>query len=177
MSAWLVSKEHIDLLVTAALTWEYAVPEKADEIGRSLWLECLASLQYCYPADVSGDRPGYDDSDEAIGEYEFEPMDGRMDPELVLNAIRSLQYQSCEHPGWKTSEAYDWSAGLVVIADKLVPEFVERFGPIDPSRQQDGVREWYALRDMEGNRSVRGGGWSVDDRDILHRTEKLRAGA
>ena len=54
MSAWIVSKDHIDLLVTAALAWEQAVPEQADHIGQMLWRENLESITYCYPDDPDG---------------------------------------------------------------------------------------------------------------------------
>jgi hypothetical protein len=57
MSAWIVSSDHLDLLLTAALAWDLTIPEHADETGRMLWKENLASAAHRYPTDRDRDRP------------------------------------------------------------------------------------------------------------------------
>ena len=37
--------------------------------------------------------------------YAYSRVHKKIDPVQVLKAIECLEYQSCEHPGWKTSEA------------------------------------------------------------------------
>jgi hypothetical protein len=58
MSAWVVSRDHLDLLVTAALAWDLTALPHVDETGRMLWKENLLSGAYRYPANRDGDRPG-----------------------------------------------------------------------------------------------------------------------
>lgn len=42
MSAWIVTRDHLDLLLTAALAWHLTPAERADKTGRLLWKEnCL----------------------------------------------------------------------------------------------------------------------------------------
>jgi hypothetical protein len=125
MSAWVVSKTHIDLLITAGLQFpkygnlrwnasedddQWVTAEldhmNADEIGGKLWSENLASVSYRYPNDGSGERPGpVDFEDEQVLTYSHSSIPGRIDPIVVLNALACYEYQSCEHPGWKRSES------------------------------------------------------------------------
>lgn len=73
MSAWIVSKEHIDLIVSEGIRLEarrvyigedgaYEVErltyDNADEVGRVLWSECQRSVAYRYPNDKDGKWPG-----------------------------------------------------------------------------------------------------------------------
>lgn len=132
MSAWLVDCEHIDTMVTAALAWELAVPEKADEIGRMLWGENLESIKYRYPGDHGGERPGpVDLADADILEYEFTLVPGRADPGVVAVACECYEYQSCEHPGWAQSTARLWNAQLHTVAVEMRQHYNARFGPLD----------------------------------------------
>jgi hypothetical protein len=107
MSAWIVSKRHIDYLVTAAVANEIVPYSKANETGRMLWKENLLSVAYRYPRDGDGGRPGPASFRDAhVDTYEWEPM-----PILSGNAlgktIACLSYQSCEHPDWEQSEAHN----------------------------------------------------------------------
>jgi hypothetical protein len=99
MSAWIVSNDHLDLLLTAALAWDLINPAAADDTGRTLWRENLASVAYRYPADRDGERPGPADfRDRDVDTYRFQRYPGRVDPEVVVAAASSLAYQSCERP-------------------------------------------------------------------------------
>lgn len=123
MSAFIVSKRHIDAMVQAGqhtrdiqrLRWYHngvsnvLTFENVDKVGRILWLENLASVAYLYPNDGSGERPGPNGlTDDAIADYTYTPAtrsDEKHTPVQVLKLIHSYIYQSCEHPGWETSEA------------------------------------------------------------------------
>jgi len=93
MSAWIVSKKHIDLLVAAAGSVGMAV-DNPHEVGQMLWHENHVSVNYRY-----GERtltPPY--------KFEAEPNKA-IDPVVVIKQINCLDYQSCEHEGWRTSAA------------------------------------------------------------------------
>lgn len=101
MSAWIVSREHIDILVTAL---DPSTQAEGDRLGRMLWAECLKSVAYRYPHDTDGGRPGPTDFHDAdVQTYIWTP---REVPAAWIRAAASCyDYQSCEHPGYKTSEA------------------------------------------------------------------------
>jgi hypothetical protein len=105
----------------------------SDTIGSVLVTEQLASVSYRYPDDRLDDLPGYTPD---IGrEYEFKPTSLRLDPRFVLKAIAGYEYQSCEHPGWDTSEA---KAIVETIKEHAIsaithsPEVPDMFWEIDP---------------------------------------------
>jgi hypothetical protein len=104
MSAWIVSKRHIDYMVTAIVRAEL-MNETPDEIGRILWRENLASVAYRYPNDKDGERPGpegFRDMDTEIYTWTETP---ELTPGGVAKTFACYDYQSCEHPGWDGSEA------------------------------------------------------------------------
>lgn len=91
MSAWLVSKRHVDLLVSGAISYNIIKPSDATEFGRSLWLENERSLAALY-----GDPVGVSD------DYAYEPYASE-DPVALLKQIQCWDYQSCEHAGFRDS--------------------------------------------------------------------------
>ena len=118
MSAWIVSKQHIDALVTAglpapgetiaAVTWgdgngaearKSLRKENADEIGRMLWQENHQSINYRYK-DGGPVDPLY-----AFQAESHVPL-------TVLKLLDCYEYQSCEHPGWSGSEARAFCGAL-----------------------------------------------------------------
>jgi hypothetical protein len=127
VSAFVVSKKHIDALVGAAMpgkggsrmglywyhegTGKTAAHSDADAIGQMLWDECVKSVSARYPSDdVERDLPGsYILSPERVGEWTIPyvyPMFAPLpQPVAILKAISCYEYQSCEHEGWDTSEA------------------------------------------------------------------------
>jgi hypothetical protein len=176
LSAWIVSRDHLDLLLTAALAWKLAIPEQADQIGWMLWKENLASVAYRYPSDRDGDRPGpHDFRDRDVDTYRFRPYPGRVDPEVVVAAAASLAYQSCEHPDWAASAACRWVTRLHEAANARIPAYLAEHGPVDPNRQARGEHGWYVLVDRNHKRHVRSGdGWAVPDRGVFTRAAALR---
>ena len=134
MSAYIESKAHIDALVTAAgavelgehssgLSWyhdgeryemSYSDHARASEIGRMLWAENLASIHARYPdtAETDSNYPGPAGFESVqVTEYQF-VRTARLEPVVVLKAIDGYRYQSCEHEGWETSQAFAFCRSL-----------------------------------------------------------------
>lgn len=176
MSAWIVNRDHLDLLLTAALEWDLITGEHADATGRLLWKENLASVAHRYPADRDGHRPGPNGlRDRDVDTYQFRPYPGRVDPEVVAMAAASLIYQSCERPGWAVSDARHWVTRLREQATARIPAYLAEYGPVDPTRQAPGEHGWYVLIDEEGNRTIQSSdGWSVPSRQVFTRAAQLR---
>jgi hypothetical protein len=135
MSAYVVDREHIDALVCLAVrgpggrpinpcrAWHgvrwlpdsdsdwrdalHAEHGNADMIGRMLWAENVRSIHYRYPDTVDrGNLPGPSDFTEAeVFTYVWPFSAPRLTAVQGLGAIDCYEYQSCEHPGWASSEA------------------------------------------------------------------------
>jgi len=156
MSAFMVSKEHIDAMVRLSLpgsdghkmTWYVVDPDeiewdssdpdsyfadlaaarrestldRADEIGRMLAFENAASVLYRYSDDNSDE---YVPSWTNDGTYRF-TISGRCPtPVEGLKLIDCYEYQSCEHPGWKTSEARRFCKALRSRMIQSLPGYKE----------------------------------------------------
>jgi hypothetical protein len=110
MSAFVVTKQHIDAMVTAGLPrpgdpgwirWSDPVdPQRthilnldtADRAGSLMWQENRVSVNHRYR-----------DGDEIDVLYAFELLGHN--PVTVLKLIDCYEYQSNEHPGWERSQA------------------------------------------------------------------------
>lgn len=165
MSAWIVSKAHIDALVSAAgqidygahssgLSWyhrdqrhemTYTDTETASAVGAMLWAENLRSINYRYPDTVSDETniPGPSDfaGHASIDAYTFKRTN-RLEPVAILKAIACYEYQTCEHPGWKTSESYAFCDAL---RHKMIGQLA-RYDEAPWGLEEDDVRglvlEW-----------------------------------
>lgn len=111
MSAYIVSKKHIDLIVKAVTegTRDGIVPpsdQDPDALGQLLVTECVASVSYRYPDDdvQAGELPGPCDPYYLLPYTYADPLYRPTAAELY-SAIRAYSYQSCEHPGWEDSDA------------------------------------------------------------------------
>lgn len=119
MSAFVVTRAHIDALVTAAV---FGVVEcrlidgfhspyfqgsplgvaKVHILGERLWRENVISVRHRYPGDRSLDVEYF---------YTFPTKDSSFNPPAlrpvveVLKLIECYMYQSSEHEGWMLSEA------------------------------------------------------------------------
>ena len=145
MSAFIVSKRHIDFLISAGLLldpshklrWQSpgqevdGTRERGEPWGPaavSTYRERVRGLTH-ETADAVGHmlltenhrsvNHRYDENDEPDGMYAFEPYKGEIDPVAVLKQIACLDYQSCEHPGWNDSEA---KAFLDALTWHAIPE-------------------------------------------------------
>ena len=143
MSSWIVTKPHIDLLITAGLIlpsrclrdskleWEtqgrrYELDEvNADDVGVTLWAENYASVNHQYP-HAGGDLPGPADFDGPdVLTYHHEPIKGGIDPVVVLRNINCYTYQSDEHDGWETSQARAFCDSLTAACINVLPGYDE----------------------------------------------------
>lgn len=130
MSAFMVSKTHIDSMVATALhgpigeheryssDWMSYSPkycprwDEDDSLGDMLVEENLSSIHYRYPDTVENpeDTPGpleqYWLEDYKFPVSKIEQL--RMTIPQAFKAIDCYEYQSCEHPQWKTSQAHDF---------------------------------------------------------------------
>lgn len=167
MSAWIVSKYHVDCLVKAAdsaypagqpgmtgLSWwrtddaggyagwrelnDYRATEgsgddykqyvSCDTLGQMLVDENVASVSYRYstpgrtyyygpetaatmPDDSLEDLPGPCDH-YYMQPYVYEDPRRELTPGEVFRLIDCLDYQSCEHPTWRTSEVFAFLTAL-----------------------------------------------------------------
>jgi hypothetical protein len=124
MSAFIVGKDHIDLLVTAALhgpgdertvspgnTWQRLVRfGEADALGAMLIGENIASVSYRYGGESLETLPGPLDTAELVT-YSWQATP-RLPAAALLKAISCYEYQSCEHDAWETSKAKQFCSAL-----------------------------------------------------------------
>lgn len=128
MSAWIVSAHHIDALVEAACrTSRYGTTLRyfhqgdcyecrdPTEVGEMLLAECVKSVAYRYSDTRDEDLPGWSVRPET---YRFRTP-RVFKPEELLNALDSYEYQSCEHPDWRESQAFAFCQAL---RDRLIGE-------------------------------------------------------
>lgn len=113
MSAWTVSQDHIDLLVTAAMRmagWNERyinIPATADLLGQDLWKENFKSVNHRYSERKR--TPAYHWT--PVGEVQEE----KLRPEVLVQIVHAADcydYQTCEHPTWSDSKAY-WASRAV----------------------------------------------------------------
>lgn len=111
MSAWTVSKVHIDIMVWALIRQggfyhrgqEIDVNEyTADEIGRMLWTENFKSVNYRY--DERKRTPPYVYAAPRFAEF--------TEPGFIAKQVACYEYQTCEHKGWPSSKAYSACSGI-----------------------------------------------------------------
>jgi predicted NAD-dependent protein-ADP-ribosyltransferase YbiA (DUF1768 family) len=125
MSEFLVTKVHIDALMTAALHWSEAyvgpeqyrrfryldpvpadpcrismkalTPETADEVGRTVWRHNFNRSEWGYEEEFHDeeDGPGLP----TVMSYVFEELPGQPDPVLILQAITCYDYQTSGEGG------------------------------------------------------------------------------
>lgn len=124
MSAWIVSKEHIDVLVRAREAYSDSFWTRdfdRDETGRMLWRENLRSVAARYPNDESGERPGpIAFVDEDVDEYSYVNPGFKPTPGEVFQAVGCYEYQSCETDDWEETDAHKWCRELVdVVASSM----------------------------------------------------------
>ena len=131
MSAWIVSKAHIDAMLRFAIQHKVSMyadgrrldpAAEPDQIGQALVRECVESVRYRYQDDTDETLPGPVDL-YWRQPYIYEPR-GRM-PTLpeALSLVLSYDYQSCEHPSWKRTPAFYFCHDfLEAVAQAALPE-------------------------------------------------------
>jgi len=124
MSAWIVTKVHIDAMVQAAMDSSRGIPfswsheneghqltvSTKDMVGSMLWRENHMSVNARY--DENTDTPA----------YRFERTQ-EFSPVQMLKAIDCYEYQSCEHDGWETSSARAFCDELRAVLIHSLPGY------------------------------------------------------
>ena len=153
MSAYIVDLDVVDVLARAAtthmpgnhglLSWTWPDPDAEygygytsatfdgqTDIGRMLLRENERSIMARYRDTVADDgtplldrMPGPVDyaGSEA---YEFPRVSFPMpEPVHVLGIMACYEYQACEHPGWRDSEAYGFCRSLTARLHRMLPGY------------------------------------------------------
>ena len=147
MSAYIVSKAHIDAIVTFAVggTRRVGTVERLTEdnghgefvnssdytpsqIGAALWAENHASVDYRYCESTP--VPTYAFRPKCHGSACSEPT-RLLTPLAIVKLCQSLTYQSCEHPGWEASFASDFLKRVIAAAIAALPGYDNAFWGID----------------------------------------------
>lgn len=124
MSAYLVSKQNIDVLVSGLILHDVWIPTTnklakemdPDVLGRVLWAENVASLIYRYRDDMSDYM--------FVPEYKFSGVPN-LTPGMIAKIMHCYEYQSCEHPTWEQSDAYKIITALAHELLKSLPGYNE----------------------------------------------------
>lgn len=123
MSAWIVSKAHIDCLVQSLAMEGIISFADANNIGRELWRENHRSINYRY--SERGRAP----------KYTFTGIEAPLDPGIVLKQTRCYWYQTCERPDFERSV----SARLV---EQLETALLGRLGYADMTDFREHDPRW-----------------------------------
>lgn len=137
MSAFVVSKSHIDAMLRVGrgrspnyLSWYHnesfheLTIDNADEVGQMLLDENVRSVSCRYPDDGITELPGPTGAGWVIP-YVFYMMGRRPTPVQALKLIKCYEYQSCEHPEWKGSEARSFCEALRSVLISELPGYEE----------------------------------------------------
>lgn len=127
MSAFLVSKAHIDLLVNLDLhgpsDLERSQPwglssYSPDELGKLLWGENLRSFRTRYPGLPKNRSIAY-----SVANYEFQPPPYQLTLVEANKALHCLRYQSCETDDYETTLAAQWTNEMLSTLEHCVPGY------------------------------------------------------
>lgn len=119
MSAWLLNKYEIDVLVH----WLHKTGvsrQQPDSLGKMLWSENYRSIRYRYWDSADKKRPSYTYSTPKARHY---PKTGKFfDPEDMDQALRLCHfydYQTCEHPQYDASRACRMIHKLMKVLENM----------------------------------------------------------
>lgn len=140
MSAFFVSKKHLDTIIRAALIrevamylgWEgtsgyqkhgtgrsYMEHNCADSVGRMLWQANLDSMKARYPND------DYTGEEQDVAYYRYPAFTREPEPVAALKLVNCLSYQSCEVENWEETEACRFLRNLAACLVTILPGYKE----------------------------------------------------
>lgn len=139
MSAYMVSKPHIDLLLSVAAfgpkdsRWDGGPRwgpdaclgfEQLAEIGQAMVDENLRSILSRYPDchDNLEAIPGPIEQYWAVP-YAHEERGIKLTPVEAIVAVRGYMYQACEHPEWPDSHVRQWCESLLLHLLSSLPGY------------------------------------------------------
>lgn len=117
MSCYLVNFATIDVLVNAAQEFGVdtgGLPPR--DLGAMLWAENTASYGYRY-----GHCLDADEQEAMAKEYVLTTTEAPLHPVVVAMQVANFEYQSCEHPAWRASQAKRFCDALVEAAEARMP--------------------------------------------------------
>lgn len=149
MSAWIVSKQHIDVLTKALFDYGLIGDEPPTVVGKMLWDENLESIHYRYPDTEESHRsyPGpltfrgpttvaryrYRDRGDRVRTQVWNREKGgyaqhtvKLTPTVLLKAAECYDYQTCEHPEYANSRT---RALIQALCEKLTADGARSDGP------------------------------------------------
>lgn len=141
MSAYFVTKETIDLIVSGILEFRsyvktpgmahamdpISVNINPNAIGKMLWQECAASVCYRYDLAETDDPERSDELSgyaEEISKYKFKQYNC-LKPGPLAKLIANYEYQSCEHRSWEQSDAFEACKNLTDELTRKLPGYEE----------------------------------------------------
>lgn len=141
MSAFIVDKDHIIYLVSAALnyasSWHGSFSwyhngqrgeirsgdyERAADAANMLWRENIRSVSHRYPNESSATLPGPRGETFEITARDI-PHFVRVESVQVLKSCSCFEYQSCEHDEWEKSEVFAFIQSLKDSAINALPGY------------------------------------------------------
>lgn len=111
MSAWIVTKGHIDCLVQAMIVEGIVPMADATSTGKLLWDENHRSVNCRY------------DESESTPDYVFEGVEAPLDDLVVWRQLDCYDYQTCEHAEW-----HDPTNPARALHDRLEAIYRARYG-------------------------------------------------
>lgn len=112
MSAFIVSTDHIDALVTYCVTKGLSA-RNPTEIGQIFLTENYRSVGYRY-SEPASNQPAA---------YRFRSFTKPLSAVAILKACDCLEYQSCEHDQWGDSVAKSLLDSIRTVATRHVPGY------------------------------------------------------
>lgn len=114
MSAFIVSTDHIDAIVTYAGT--HGISRRSPtELGQILLTENAKSVASLYQEGMSNEGAA----------YVFRTFTKPLSAVAILKACDCLEYQSCEHDSWADSIARSILDSIRVAAIKQLPGYAD----------------------------------------------------
>ena len=143
MSAYIVDKDHISFLVNAAFkaaandhslsfSWYHngerheLTSGNCDEVGQMLLDECVTSVSFRYSDAGITQLPGPNSAYWLIPFRHDVHVTQRADENWVAQVFKSIdcyEYESCEHPEWRSSSALVFIETLRKQACRMLPSY------------------------------------------------------
>lgn len=121
MSAWLVSKQHIDQLVYGAIRLGLVSPTEATKVGRMLWRANKKSIRARYGASRYDTPETYDQPT-----YWYAEPGKPVEDASLFKQVNCYDYQTCEYDAYERSPA---KALIRRMERALEAKGITRFSP------------------------------------------------
>lgn len=152
MSAFVVSKAHVDALVQSLIVNDLATFETADDLGKNIWQENVDAFNDYYSNRYSDECPDVDS-------YKFTGIEAPLHPALVVRQVCCYRYQCCTLDGFEGRAAnqlleqlatklsgvsgddpqYDWQEAVVKSMNLVHPPWA--IDSIEELVVQSGTKE------------------------------------